>query len=149
MGRTVGGAALLLLSLFMLLGFLRSDAASSAATVAALLITVGLPGVGGILLISGRFGRGKQLAARRDRLRQQTFESEILRLAAQRGGRLTVVEIMTEFAIPQDQANALLESLVVRELADIEVTDSGVVVYAFHDVRHLDDKTRARRMLDA
>lgn len=150
MGRTVGGVALLLLSLFMLLGFLRSDAALSApATVAALLITVALPGVGGIALMSGRFGRRKQLAERRDRLRQQTFESEILRLAAQRGGRLTVVEIMTEFAIPQDHANALLESLVVRELADIEVTDSGIVVYAFHDVKHLGDKTRARRMLDA
>ncbi|HEU5184219.1 MAG TPA: hypothetical protein VFU01_06605 [Gemmatimonadaceae bacterium] len=150
MGRTVGGVALLLLSLSMLLGFVRSDAAlSSPATVAALLITVALPGVSGILLMSGRIGRGKRLAARRDRLRQQTFESEILRLAAQRGGRLTVVEIMTEFAIPQDQANALLESLVVRELADIEITDSGVVVYAFHDVKHLDDKTRARRMLDA
>jgi hypothetical protein len=134
----------------MLLGFVRSDAALSApATIAALLITVGLPAAGGILLMNPRFTRGRQLAARREQLRQQTFESEILRLAAQRDGRLTTVEVMTEFAIPQDQANALLESLLVRELADIEITDSGVVVYAFHDVRHLGDKPRAKGLLDA
>jgi hypothetical protein len=149
-GRVAGGVALLLLSLFMLLGFVRSDAAlGTPATIAALLITVGLPAAGGILLMNPRLIRGKQLAARREQLRQQTFESEILRLAAQRGGRLTVVELMTEFAIPQEQANALLESLVVRELADIEITDSGVVVYAFHDVRHLGDKPRAKGILDA
>lgn len=150
MGRFAGGVALLLLSLFMLLGFFRSDAVlTSPATIAALLITVGLPAVGGILLTTNRFGRGKRLAERRERLRQQTFESEILRLAAQRQGRLTAVEIMTEFAIPLDQANELLESLVVRELADIEVTDSGVVVYAFHDIRHIGDKPRAKGILDA
>ena len=150
MGRIAGGVALLLLSLFMLLGFVRSDAALSApATIGALLITVGLPAIGGILLMNPRLMRGKQLATRREQLRQQTFESEILRLAAQRDGRLTVVELMTEFAIPQDQANALLESLVVRELAEIEITDSGVVVYAFHDVRHLGDKPRAKGILDA
>lgn len=150
MGRVAGGVALLLLALFMLLGFVRSDAALSApATIAALLITVGLPAAGGIVLMNPRFMRGKQLAARREQLRQQTFESEILRLAGQREGRLTTVEVMTEFAIPQDQANALLESLVARELADIEITDSGVVVYAFHDVRHLGDKPRAKGILDA
>jgi hypothetical protein len=149
-GRIAGGVALLLLALFMLLGFVRSDAALSApATIAALLITVGLPAAGGIVLMNPRFMRGKQLAARREQLRQQTFESEILRLAGQREGRLTTVEVMTEFAIPQDQANALLGSLVARELADIEITDSGVVVYAFHDVRHLGDKPRAKGILDA
>jgi hypothetical protein len=134
----------------MLLGFVRSDAAlSSLATIAALVIAVGLPAAGGIALLGARFTRGKRLAIRREQLRHQTFESEILRLAGQRQGRVTTVEVMTEFAIPQDQANALLESLVARELADIEITDSGVVVYAFHDVRHLGDKPHARGILDA
>jgi hypothetical protein len=150
MGRIAGAVALFLLSAFMLLGFLRSDAAiGSPATIAALIIAVGLPAAGGILLIRSRFPRRNQLAARREQLRQQTFESEILRLAAQRQGRLTVVEVMSEFAIPLEQANALLESLVVRELADVEVTDSGVVVYAFHDIKHLADKPRAKGILDA
>jgi hypothetical protein len=149
-GRIVVAGALILLSLLMLLGFVRSDALlSSPATIGALVITVLLPAAGGIALLSGRFSKRRQLAARREKLRAQTFESEILRLAAQRQGRLTAVEVMTEFAVPLEEANALLESLVVRELADIEVTDSGVVVYAFHDVRHLGDKSKAKGLLDA
>jgi hypothetical protein len=146
----VVGFALIALSLFMLLGFLRSDADTGApATIAALLITVALPALGGIALLTKRFRRGGRLAERREVLRQQTYESEILRLAAQRQGRLTTVELVTEFAITPEKANELLESLMVRQLADVEVTDSGVVVYVFHDVKHLEDKPRARGILDA
>lgn len=142
--------ALIALSLFMLLGFLRSDADTGApATLAALLIAVALPALGGIALLTKRFRRGGRLAERREVLRRQTYESEILRLAAQRQGRLTAVELVTEFAITPEKANELLESLMVRQLADVEVTDSGVVVYVFHDVKHLADKPRARGILDA
>ena len=145
----VVGFALIALSLFMLLGFLRSDADTGApATIAALLITVALPALGGIALLTKRFRRSGRLAERREVLRQQTYESEILRLAAQRQGRLTIVELVTEFAITPEKANELLESLMVRQLADVEVTDSGVVVYVFHDVKHLADKPRARGILD-
>ena len=144
------GVALLALSLFMLLGFLRSGADTGApATIAALLITVALPALGGIALLTKRFRRGARLGERREVLRQQTYESEILRLAAQRQGRLTAVELVTEFAITPEKANELLESLMVRQLANVAVTDSGVVVYVFHDVEHLADKPRARGILDA
>jgi hypothetical protein len=146
----VVGFALLALAGFMLLGFLRSDAEpSTPATIAALLITVALPALGGIALLTKRLRGGSRLAERREVLRQQTYESEILRLAAQRQGRLTVVELVTEFAITPEKANELLESLMVRQLADVEVTDSGVVVYVFHDVKNLADKPRARGILDA
>lgn len=144
------GLVLLALSLFMLVGFMRSDADIGApATIAALLITVALPALGGIALLTKRFRRGARLAERREVLRQQTYESEILRLAAQRQGRLTAVELVTEFAITPEKANELLESLMVRQLADVEVTDSGVVVYVFHDVKNLADKPHARGILDA
>ena len=146
----VVGVALIALSLFMLLGFFRSEADTGApATIAALVITVALPALGGIALLTKRFRRGGRLAERREALRQQTYESEILRLAAQRQGRLTAVELVTEFAITPEKANELLESLMVRQLADVEVTDSGVVVYVFHDVMNLADKSRARGLLDA
>ena len=144
------GIALLVLSLFMLLGFLRSGAdAGAPATIAALVVTVALPAAGAIALLTAPLRRGSRLAQRKEILRQQTYESEILRLAGQRQGRLTAVELVTEFAITPDKANDLLESLMVRQLADVEVTDSGVVVYVFHDVRHLADKPHARGILDA
>jgi hypothetical protein len=142
--------ALLALSLFMLVGFLRSDADIGApATIAALLMTVALPAAGGVALLTRRFRRGARLATRREALRQQTLESEVLRLAAQRQGRLTAVEVATEFAMPPEKAKELLDSLMVRELADIQVTESGVLVYAFHDAMHLQEKPHAKGVLDA
>ena len=144
------GVALLALSLFMLLGFLRSDAdVGTPATIAALLITVALPAVGGIALLTAPLRRRGRLATRKEVLWQQTVEAEILKLAAQREGRLTAVEVATEFALPPEKAKELLEALMVRDLADIQVTDSGVVVYAFHDIKHLADKPHAKGVLDA
>jgi hypothetical protein len=148
--RLVGSGLLMLLSLFMLVGFLGSNAALSApATLAALLITVALPAAGSVALASGHFrGRGR-IARRRDELRRQTIESEILRLAGQRGGRLTAIEVASDMAISPEAAKEALDSLALRELAEIEITESGVLVYAFHDVRHLGEKPHARGILDA
>jgi hypothetical protein len=140
----------MLLSLFMLVGFLGSGAALSApATLAALLITVALPAAGSVALASGHFrGRGR-LARRREELRQQTIESEILRLAGRHGGRLTAVEVASDMAISPEAAKDALDSLALREQAELEITDSGVIVYAFHDVRHLQEKPHAKGVLDA
>jgi hypothetical protein len=149
-GKLVGGAVLLLLSLFMFLGFLGSSASIGApATIAALLITVGLPAAAGVALASGHFRARGRFARRREELRQQTIESEILRLAGQHGGRLTAVEVASDMAISPEAAKEALDSLALREVADLEVTDSGVVVYAFHDVRHLQEKPHAKGVLDA
>jgi hypothetical protein len=148
--RIVGSGLLILLSLFMLIGFLGSDAAIGApATIAALLITVGLPAAAGVALASGHFRARGRLARRREELRQQTIESEILRLAEQRGGRLTAVEVASDMAISPEAAKEALDSLALRELAELEITDSGLLVYAFHDVRHLLEKPHAKGVLDA
>ena len=150
MGKLLGGAALLLLALFMLVGFLQSDAeASGAVRALTLLLTVGLPGVAGAMLLRSHFGAHGQLEQRKDALRQQTMESEILRLADQKGGKLMLVEVVSALALPQASAKELLDGMVLRELADVEVTDSGVLVYSFHDIRHLSEKSTSRGVLDA
>lgn len=149
MGKLVGGALLLVLSLFMLMGFARSSASlASFSTWLALLITVGLPAGGGAALITSHFRHGKRFGRRRELLRQQTLEAEILRLAAQRNGRLTLVEIVTEMAVPAELAQQALEALSIREVADVAVTDSGVLVYTFHDILHIDQKSGARGVLE-
>ena len=50
--------------------------------------------------------------------------------------------------MPATTAEELLNELMRRELAEIEVTDSGLLVYAFHDVRHLSGKETARGLLE-
>ena len=150
MGRVVGSIVLFVLSLSMFFGFMRSGAAIGApTTLMALLVTVVLPAAGGVALLAGRYRTRGRLAARRDQLRQKTLESEILRLAGERDGRLTSVEVVSEMAVSPEEAKETLDSLVTREVADIQITDRGLLVYTFHDIRQLGDKARAKGVLDA
>jgi hypothetical protein len=145
-GRSIGGIALLALAALMFVGFLRSDAELvSLRTVLALLITVGIPGGAGVMLLRAPGGRRSK---RVEELRRQTIEAEILRLAMQHGGRLTVVEVASALALPSESAKTTLDSLAERELADLEITDKGVIVYAFHDAKHLSGKHSAKGILD-
>jgi hypothetical protein len=146
MGRRTGGIALLALAALMLAGFMRSSASLSALpTLAALLITVVLPGVAGIALLRGSFSGNRGRLAD---LRQRTIEAEILRMAATEGGRLTAVEVAAALALPPEGAKEALDSLVERDLADIGVSDDGVIVYLFHDSKHLGGKGAVRGLLD-
>jgi hypothetical protein len=148
-GSKIGGGLLILLALFMLVGFLNADVARSAGTtLLAVLIAVVLPaGVGIALLRKGSAGR-KRLEERREVLRQQTLTSELVRLAGQRGGKLTTIEVVSEFAVTPDEAERALRDLVIRGLAEPEVTDSGLLVYAFHDVKLLEEKPRSKGILE-
>ena len=147
MSRKTIAIALLVLAGLMLVGFLKSHASLAApSTIAALLITVVAPAVGGIALLRGRYlARSRRI----DQLRQQTIESEILRLAVQERGRLTAVEVSTGLGITPEAAKDTLDAMVARDVADIAVSDRGVVVYTFHDAKYLDGKGDAKGVLDA
>ena len=137
MGRKIGGAALLLIAALMLLGFARSSASLGSPTALfALLLTVALPAAGGIALLRGSLGGHSK--ARMVQLRQQTIDAEILRLAMQHQGRLTAVEVASALALDGADAKSALDDLVNRQVADLEVSDEGVLIYIFHDARYFD-----------
>lgn len=146
-GKRWGGIALLAIAAFMFLGFLSSNASLGSPTaIIALLLTVALPAGAGVALLRGI---GGARTARVERLRQQTIEAEVLRLAIQHSGKLTALEVATALALPPETAKASLDSLVEREMADLEITDAGVIVYAFHDAKNIGGKSSARGILDA
>ena len=148
MGRSLG-VALILIALFMLVGFLRADlAASGVAQAIAFVVAVVLPAVGGVALLAAPMGSKRRVAARRQQLRRQTLDAEVLRLAGRRGGKLTVVEVVTELAVTTEEATESLDQLARHELAELEVTESGTIVYAFRDVQNLAQKDRAKGILD-
>ena len=149
MGSIVGGGLLLALALFMLVGFLNADVDRAAGTtLLALLITVALPAGAGAALISRGARSGKRLDERREALRRQTIEAELVKLAGRKDGKLTVVEVVSELGVSPESAEAALQALARRDLADIQVTESGLLVYAFHDVRRLSEKPDAKGILD-
>jgi hypothetical protein len=140
------GWILVVLATFMFVGYLGADVAGPRAVIA-LIITVLLPAAGGIAILTGRVRSGR-LGGRREELRRHTLEAELLRLAGRHAGRLTIVEVVGELAVPPEEAKEALDALTVRGLADFEVTDSGVIVYVFHDVQHLGEKHDAKGLLE-
>lgn len=149
MNKLLGAVVLIAVALFMLVGFLSSDVARGApATLAALALTIGLPAAGAGLLVRGHLRERERLQGRKALLRQQTVDAEILRLAGESGGRLTAVEVATRLALTPEAAKEALDELAVRGHADIQVTDAGLLVYSFYDVRHLGEKESAKGILD-
>ena len=135
MGRKIGGIALLVIAALMLLGFARSSASLTSPTAMfALLLVVVMPAVGGIALLRGSLGRNS--TTRMAQLRQQTIDAEILRVAMGRGGRLTAVEVASTLGLAADESKAALDDLVQRQVADLEVSDEGVLIYTFHEARY-------------
>ncbi|HEU5261125.1 MAG TPA: hypothetical protein VFU41_06850 [Gemmatimonadales bacterium] len=148
-GKLVGGGALIALSLFMLLGFFSSSATLSfPVAVLTLVVAVGVPGVAGAALIRSYVRERDRFAEHREQLRLETFQAEIVKLAGARGGKLTVVELVSDLAFDAATAEAALHGLVTQGVADIEVTDSGLLVYTFPDVQRLPEKGASKDILD-
>ena len=124
----------------MLLGFARSSAGLASPTaILALLLTVVLPAVSGIALLRGSLGGNS--TARMAQLRRQTIDAEVLRLAMQHRGRLTAVEVASALALDGVEAKTALDDLVNRQVADLEVSDEGVLIYCFHEARYFGGDT--------
>jgi hypothetical protein len=149
--KVAGGVALLLLASLMGIGFLRSGLDPFApATFFALLLVVVAPAAGGAALLWHAAGAGGRIAKRQEALRLRTLQSEIMRLAPRLGGKVTAVEVVSELAVDTKTAEAALHDLAVRELADVELAESGHMVYSFQRIQNLDDeKKRAKNVLDA
>lgn len=149
MGKAWGAAALLMLSLFMLLGFMSvaEDGISTAEGIAFFLVVL-LPLGFGIKLLRDQFGGDRRVEANKADMRDRTLNAEVLKLAGAHGGKLTIVEVVTALAITSDDAKRILDSLALEGHADFQVTDSGVVVYDFREIRRMDDKSSARGILE-
>lgn len=148
--RNLGALALTALALLMTAGYLRSDLDwRHPATFVSLVLLVGLPLVGATLLVRSHAALGRAGSDRTTRLRNQTLESEVLKLAAEKGGRLTAVELAMHLAIAPEAATEALDRLALRGQAEYAVTDAGVIVYTFHDIIHLGGKDSAKGVLDA
>jgi hypothetical protein len=149
MGKLLGGGALIAVALFMLVGFFNAGPTSAGAAAATLLLVVGLPAAAGAALIRSHFTTTRGFVQRREELRRQTQESEVLQLAQDHQGRLTVVEVTTRLALPAPAVEALLGGLLERGIAEIEITEAGLIVYTFPDIQKLPGKGESRDVLNA
>lgn len=151
MNKFLGGISLLSLSGFMLLGFAKADLSdqSTAVKTMTFAVGVGLPMATGIGLVRSYQHGQKRLASRIVNSRLIALRSEILKLAKKNQGKLTEIEIISELGLEPTVANEVLTILCQQDLAAIEMTDSGLMVYAFPDIQQLPNKHTLRGLLDA
>lgn len=94
--------------------------------------------VAGALMAAGGGAVLVQAAGRdRDRRREALISSlqlPVLKLAAQRGGQLTVTEVAAQLGWPMQRAEKILQSLDDGIRVDSDVTDEGVIVYQFREL---------------
>lgn len=148
--KLAGGIVLLMVSVFMGIGFLAGGASqhSIGVQIFSILIAVGVPGAGGVLLLRQHHRRALPSPPEHAALPRERWTSELVKLAARKGGRLTVVEVVAGTALAPDDAQTAFDELCASGLAEPEVTESGLIVYAFRDLLLLSEKSESQGLLE-
>ncbi len=151
MNKLLGSIGLFSLSAFMLLGFAKADLSEKSMAVKTMTFSlgVGIPLMGGLGLISSHRQEQNRLNSHQAKAQLRTLKAEILKLATVNQGKLTEIEIISALGIEATVAKEVLTHLCQQDLADIEMTDSGLLVYAFPDIQQLPQKHTSRGLLDA
>ena len=149
MKRVVGGGILIFGGLFMLAGFFASTKPSNLVTdIVLLLLFVLAPIATGVMLIRSNYlaNKKKELESRKTILASR--EKEILKLAKQKDGELTIPEIVAETSMNTEEADEIMRELVVKRYVDMKITNQGSVVYEFFELtrEHKDSLNQDREM---
>lgn len=95
--------------------------------------------VGGLLWLMA-----KRLDASAQLVRYRRHQNRIVRLARERGGRLTATEAAADAGLTVEETEEILKKLVDRGYVELQVTDSGMVVYRFPEVLYAHEKPWSR-----
>jgi hypothetical protein len=131
----VGATVLIVFGLMMALGFVvqLGEERAGGTELAAFLIAGVVPLLIGVALVGSHFrhrtARAREAAAEA----QVAREREVVALAQRSGGRLSMTDVVSGTSLGITEAEALLEDLARNGYVDIQVTDDGVVEYAFFE----------------
>ena len=116
----------------MFLGFISGGGSRGlVANIMTFLLLVVAPIAGGITLLRGKKKEQLRAAQETKKLLQSAREKEILRLAEQKKGLLTVSQIVKESSMNASEAEDVLHELIVKRLVDMRTNPDGQVVYEF------------------
>ena len=124
--RFIGSAMILFASFMILMGLIEAEAA---------MMAVGsVIGAGG----SGSFFWGWQALQERRQALQTGLQRKVLQLAERRGGSLTVTEVAADLNLSLPAAEKVLIAMDDGFRVRSEITDQGILLYEFPEVRHRD-----------
>ncbi len=147
MKKLIGGGALIFFGLFMLLGFAVSTTpATFTVNAITFLLMVLAPIAVGSLVIRSHFLSRKKSAEDSRKNILASREKEILRLAKQKGGELTIPDIVSDTSMNTEEADEIMRELVVKRFVDMKITNEGTVIYDFFELVKDKPENRAPRL---
>lgn len=147
MKKIVGGGCLIFFGLFMLLGFFASTSPTSfIVSVMLLFLMVFVPVVTGVVVIRSHLKDKEKVAKESRKSILAAREKEVLRLARQKGGELTIPEIVSDTSMNTEEADEIMRELVVKRYVDMKITDQGTVIYEFFELRKDQPENQLLRM---
>jgi hypothetical protein len=95
--------------------------------------------VPGVIFLGAMLLRGLKRRSRRGELAEsepdmQSMHSKIMRLALDKGGTLTVTDVVMETGLSIKEAEETLSNMVDGLRIKMEVRDSGIIVYEFPEI---------------
>lgn len=138
MKKVVIGGILLGVGLFLLLGFFLNAMKKGvdAGDIAAVVLLGIAPVAAGGLLIRSHFKEKQKAVLEKQAAIQTQQEKEIIRLAQQKGGRLSIPEIVAGTSLNTIEADQLMREMTTKGYVDMQVTDAGVIIYEFYEIAH-------------
>jgi uncharacterized membrane protein len=97
----------------------------------------------------GAFRSFRPRTRREPRLSEDERERKALGLARAAGGKLTQAELALDSSLSLDEARKVLDGLVEKGAAELEVSSSGALVYAFPGLISGAEKAAAKPVQDA
>ena len=86
----------------------------------------------------------KKLDAAAHLVRYRRQQNRVVRLAHKRNGRLTVTETAADTGLTVEEAAEILKRLADGGFVEVEITDSGLIVYRFPEVLFAHEKQWSR-----
>lgn len=86
----------------------------------------------------------KKLDAAAHLVRYRRQQNRVVRLAQQRGGRLTVTETAADTGLTVEETGDILKRMADGGFVEVEITDSGMIVYRFPEVLFAHEKPWSR-----
>jgi hypothetical protein len=138
MKKAVVGGILLCVGLFLSLGFFLNamEKGVDAGDIAAVVLLGIAPVIGGGMLIRSHFKEKQKAVLEKQAAIQTQQEKEIIRLAQQKGGRLSIPEIVAGTSLNTIEADQLMREMTTKGYVDMQVTDAGVIIYEFYEIAH-------------
>ena len=87
---------------------------------------------------------GRKVYQSADRKSYARDQNRILRMARQKGGNLTVLEVATDLRLTVEKSEEILRELAISGHVEMRISDSGMVVYHFPEIERWDEKHWAR-----